>query len=132
MRRIALLGLLLLLPACQTLGGNPFDGIGGFFGDTASYRLNPNQPVGDAPNLLRVMGKPVEQPALTPEPGDVWPGPVAPEPTLQDIERQQNQMGNPEAPPTGRPMPRGKAIAVLSTSPRPPAWPAWPTLHALH
>ena len=91
MRRFALLGLTLLLPACQTMVGNPLDGAGGFIADTHTFHLNPNRPVGEAPNVLRVEGRQVDQVPLTPEPGDVWPGPIAPEPTLQDIERQQNQ-----------------------------------------
>ena len=124
MRRIALLGLTLLLPACQTMVGSPLAGAGGFLGDTMTYHLNPNQPIGNSPNMLRAMGRQVEEPPLTPEPGDVWPGPVAPEPTLQDIQRQQNQeLENPlQTPPPG-PAPRGS-----STPPGPP--PALPTFPA--
>jgi hypothetical protein len=92
MRRIALLGLTLLLPACNYVG-NPLAGGAGFIADTHTYHLNPNRPVGDAPNMARVEGRQVEQPPLLTEPGDVWPGPIAPEPTLQDIERQQNLSG---------------------------------------
>jgi hypothetical protein len=128
MRRIALLGLTLLLPACQDYVGNPIAGAGGFLGDTMNIHLNPNAPVGNAPNLLRAAGRQVEQPPLTPEPGDVWPGPVAPEPTLQDIQRQQNQqeLGNPEQPPPSRPMPRGS-----STPPGPaPELPPFPAPQA--
>jgi hypothetical protein len=104
MRRIALLGLTLLLPACQTLVGSPVAGAGGFIADTHTYHLNPNRPAGDAPNMLRSEGRNAEQEPLTPEPGNVWPGPSAPEPTLQDIQREQNQSEMIEPPPS-RPAP---------------------------
>ena len=89
MRRMTLLGLTLLLPACQSYVGNPFDGFGGFIGDTHSFHGNPNRPVGNSANMLRVEGKDVEQEPLTPEPGNVWPRPAAAEPTLQDLQREQ-------------------------------------------
>lgn len=91
MRRLAPLALVLLLPACATLVGNPFDGAGKAIGDTQTFQLNPNRPLGDAPNLLRVLGKPADEAPLQTEPGNVWPGPVAPTPTLQDLERTQSQ-----------------------------------------
>ena len=49
---------------------------------------NPNLPAGDSENMRRVMGQDVEVPALNPEPGDIWPGPLPPEPTLQELEQQ--------------------------------------------
>jgi hypothetical protein len=120
MRRIALLGLTLLLPGCQTLVGSPLDGSGKFITDTQTYRLNPNRPTGDSPNMLRAMGKQVDQQPLTPEPGDVWPGPVAPEPTLQDIQRQQNQLESPGQPLPQRPLPRGSSTPPGPASTLPP------------
>ena len=59
---------------------------------------NPNMPAGDSENMRRVMGEQVEAPPLTPEPGDIWPGPLPPEPTLQDLEQQ----GEPSRSPSGR------------------------------
>jgi hypothetical protein len=126
MRRIALLGLTLLLPACQTMVGNPLNGAGGFVGDTETYRLNPNRPVGASPNMARVMGKQVDTAPLTTEPGDVWPGPIAPEPTLQDIERQQNQSELTGQPPPPRPPRHGSAVPPGS----PPALPPGPAPQA--
>jgi len=128
MRRFALLGLTLLLPACQTMVGNPLDGAGGFIADTHTFHLNPNRPVGEAPNVLRVEGRQVDQVPLTPEPGDVWPGPIAPEPTLQDIERQQNQSlinGQPE--PT-RPTRRPSSVPPLPSESLAPTPTPQPTL----
>jgi hypothetical protein len=109
MRRIALLGLTLLLPACQSYVGNPFDGFGGFIGDTHTFRLNPNRPVGDSPNMLRAEGKEVDQEPLTPEPGNVWPRPASPEPTLQDLERGQPQPDTGVQPAPQRPVTRGSS-----------------------
>jgi hypothetical protein len=129
MRRTALLGLMLLLSACQNYVGSPLAGGGGFLGDTFGLRSNPNQPVGQAPNMLLAMGKQVEQQPLTPEPGDVWPGPVAPEPTLQDIQHQQNQPPE-NLPPAPHPQPRGSstppgpASVVLPQPGQPVASPA--------
>ncbi len=125
MRRIALLGLTLLLPACQTMVGSPLSGAGGFVGDTETFHLNPNLPVSTAPNVARVEGKQVNEAPLTPEPGDVWPGPITPEPTLQDIERQQNQSPtNGQLPP---PLPARRG-AVPPGSP-PPSTQVYPTPH---
>ncbi len=90
MRRLALLALVLLLPACQTLVGSPFDGAGKAISDTETFTINPNRPQGDAPNLLRVEGKPVDEAPLQTEPGNIWPGPLPPPPTLEDLERTQS------------------------------------------
>ena len=107
------------LPCCcrlaSTYVGNPFDGFAGFIGDTHTFTLNPNRPGGDAPNMLRAEGKDVQQEPLTPEPGNVWPGPAAPEPTLQDLQRQQNLTEPGVQPEEPRTAPRGS-----STPPGPP------------
>jgi hypothetical protein len=94
MRRFGLLCLKLALP---TLGlsacgyaSSPFTGFGGFIGDTHTTSLNANRPVGDSENIRRVVGRTVEMAPLEAEPGNIWPGPPPPEPTLEDIERQQN------------------------------------------
>ncbi len=132
MRRMTLLGLTLLLPACQSYVGNPFDGFGGFIGDTHSFHGNPNRPVGDSANMLRVEGKDVEQEPLTPEPGNVWPRPAAAEPTLQDLQREQPAPDlNGQPPPPSRPIPRGSSTPPAAppeltppepaTQPPPPA-----------
>ena len=82
MRRIALLGLTVLLSGCAS----PFDGFSGFISDTHTFTANRNAPVSPAENVRRVRGEePVIAPLL-PEPGDVWPGPPKPIPTLADIQ----------------------------------------------
>jgi hypothetical protein len=56
--------------------------------------------------MQRVMGNEVTVPPLLTEPGDVWPGPIPPEPTLSDIEREQNQeMQQQQGQPLGEPSP---------------------------
>jgi hypothetical protein len=80
MRRIALLGLFLLLTGCGTDFGH-------FLGDTHTFRANPNMPPGDSENLRRVAGEDATQPVLTPEPGNIWPPPAGPMPTLMDLEK---------------------------------------------
>ena len=79
MRRIAFTCLCLVLSGCgyNTWWNPPF-----------TSGSNPNFPAGDSENMRRVVGEQVDLPALTTEPGDIWPGPLQPEPTLQDIERQ--------------------------------------------
>jgi len=107
MRRIALTCLCLALPGCgySTWSDPPF-----------STGRNPNRPVGDSENMRRAMGEQIEANPLTPEPGDVWPGPIQPPPTLQDIERQ-GLMGQVERPVPGSPEAMGQAPNL----PPPPA-----------
>ena len=90
MRRLVPLGLLLAMTGCGQYASSPFVGFGGFIGDTHTVYRNPNRPPGNAENMLRVMGQPVTDEPLTPEPGNVWPGPLPPQQTLQDIEKSNN------------------------------------------
>ncbi|MEJ0019658.1 MAG: hypothetical protein WDN25_24510 [Acetobacteraceae bacterium] len=90
---------------------------------------NPNRPAGDSENMRRVMGDQIEVPALTPEPGDIWPGPLPPATTLQDLERdgltpepQRPVPGSPDyryQPPNLPPPPatRGSSTPPGSTQP---------------
>ena len=77
MRPIALSGLTLtlLLGGCGNTWWNP--------PLTGGY--SPNAPVGDSVNMGRVMGQNPLPPALETEPGDIWPGPLPPSPTIGDI-----------------------------------------------
>jgi hypothetical protein len=108
MRRIALACLCLSLPGC---------GYGTWSNPPFTTGHNPNRPVGDSENIRRAMGEQVEAKPLTPEPGDVWPGPIQPPPTLQDIE-QQGLLGQPERPVPGSPAFQGQQPPDL---PPPPA-----------
>jgi len=104
MWRIALLSLALTLSGCgyKTWWNPPFTG--GF---------NPNMPVGDSENMRRVEGyKSTTEPLLT-EPGDIWPGPLPPPPTLKDLESAGGIAPQPEAPVPGSPLSRGGAAAPV-------------------
>ena len=99
MRQLVFLGLLVPLAGCgfNTWHDLPFT-TGG----------NPNAPQGDSENMRRAMGEPGNIEPLTPEAGDVWPGPIKPPPTLQVLE---NQNGEPQQtqplPPVGSSTPPG-------------------------
>ena len=117
MRRIALLGLVLLLPGCA--------GFGDFLGDTVTYGTNPNSPLVNSENGRRVLGLDTSTEPLAPEPGNVWPEAIAATPTLQDLEKQGNAQ-QPTAPPTPSGPPylpdhrqprRGSSTPPGSTSP---------------
>ena len=110
MRRIASFVLLLTLGGCgyNTWWNPPF---------TAGS--NPNAPVGNSETMRRVMGQTVQVTPLTPQPGDVWPGPLPPTPTLQDLEQQSNLQPLPEQPPPGAPLTRG-TVSGMRQPPAPP------------
>ena len=77
MRLAASLPLLLLLSGCN--------GFGSFLGSTFSINGDPNRPEHAAENMQRANGA---QPTPTPipvAPGNVWPGPIQPLPSLADI-----------------------------------------------
>ena len=109
MRRFTVLVLLLSLAGCgyNTWWNPPF---------TTGY--DPNRPAGDAPNIHRVMGEPMETAPLNPEPGDIWPGPVKPELTLQELQ-QQGTLGTPPALPDLGASPRQAAPPATPPSPPP-------------
>jgi hypothetical protein len=135
MRPIAPLGLTLTLALSLCGCGNtwwnpPF---------TGGY--NPNLPVNDSDNMRRVMGQDAPTATLESEPGDIWPGPLPPSPTLRDIDTQSN-IGSagqqPDYPNSG-----GRGSAALpapypargSSSPPPPVsadQPAVPTRPLTH
>ena len=124
MRRLALLLPTLLLPACSYVG-SPFVGFGGFVADTHTLDRNATMPNGSSENVQRSIGADVPADPLLPEAGNVWPGPVAPEPTLADIEKQQNQeMQQNEQP---RQAPRGSSTPPGNVTPQPRPAPAPPT-----
>ena len=82
MRRFALLGVVLSVAGCS--------GFGQFLSDTHSFQGNPNMPQGDSENMKRARGMDAAVPPLTPEPGNVWPPPAGPMPTLMDLEKASN------------------------------------------
>jgi hypothetical protein len=68
---------------------------------------SPNTPVTTSVNMSRVKGREVAVTPLTTQPGDIWPGPLPPPTTLQDLERQ-SPTGS-EAPTRGSPLNRSGA-----------------------
>lgn len=124
MRRFVLLVPILLLPGCT--------GFGTFL--THAFSVpgdNPNRPAVDSENVRRAFGRPNDVEPLKPETGNVWPGPQGPDPTLTDIERQQNSgpargfaptdvPGAAPGLPAGRqPRPTGSSTPPGSVEPRP-------------
>ena len=80
-KRIAPLGLLLALAGC---------GYNTWWNPPLTSGSNPNLPVDPSENMTRVMGGVAAETPLLPEPGDIWPGKIASEPTLQDMENDQS------------------------------------------
>src|SRR5579883_1134875 len=96
MRRIAFTCLCLALSGC---------GYNTWYQPPFTSGTNPNKPVGDSENMRRVEGEDVSVAPLTPEPGDIWPGPITPTPTLQDLEQQSGGLQpGPERPAPGSPL----------------------------
>lgn len=93
MRRSALLCLVVAAPSF--LAG--CTGTGVFFDHTFSFfGANPNTPAGNSEMMQRLRGEPVPIQPLLPEAGNVWPGPQQPDPTLQEIEREQGNGPRPD------------------------------------
>jgi hypothetical protein len=110
MQRIAFLVVVLALSGCgyKTWSTQPFTG-----------GANPNLPVGDSENLLRARGQePVVEQLIT-EPGDIWPGPLPPAPTLQDLVSTGGLTRQPEQPVPGSPLSRGLVPGSPSPNPAP-------------
>jgi hypothetical protein len=125
MWRIALLGLVVSVSGCST---------GAWTNAPFTTGTNPNRPVGSSENLRRAMGENVPVQPLTPEPGDIWPGPLPPPVTLQDVEKQSNLQPQPEQPVPGspnamggqrqgRPVPRGSSTPPGNAQPGLPPLP---------
>ena len=108
MRRIASLTLALTLSGCgyKTWWNPPF-----------TVGSNPNLPLSDSENMARVQGHEPDVAPMTTEPGDIWPGPLAPPPTLKDLESTGGLTSQPEAPEPGSPLSRGTAAPYPSPNP---------------
>ncbi len=111
----ACLGLLLLLAGCS--------GFGSFLGSTFSINGDPSQPVGAAENLQRSNGATVVATTpITTQPGDVWPGPIKPLPSLADIAKTLPEaQGTPVLPPVPvnppEPIPARNPSPTVATPP---------------
>src|SRR6195952_1469093 len=108
MQRIVLLVSVLILGGCgYKTWWNP--------GFTAGY--DPNLPQSESENTYRVRGQDPSVPLLTTEPGNIWPGPLAPPPTLKDLETTGGMTPQPEAPVPGSPLSRSTGASVQSERP---------------
>lgn len=65
-------------------------GVGNYVDSTVNPFGDPNAPQGYALNMQRARGSDVAVQPIRPEPGDVWPGPVKPVPTLSEIQQHMN------------------------------------------
>ena len=112
-------------PVCQSFVGSPFDGFGGFFGDTQTFASNPNRPLGNTPNMLRADGEEVDVEPLTAESGNVWPGTGSRRPDAagpaSTSRTSPTRPRQPPLPPAAHPQPRGSSTPPGSAMPPPPA-----------
>lgn len=87
MRLTALLGTM-MFPTVLFLGG--CSGLGKFLGDTITLPgMNPTMPFGVSENADRARGQQPAEPPILPNPGNVWPGPPAPLPSLNQASHAQ-------------------------------------------
>lgn len=130
-----------LMPALLTVAGchyasSPVVGFGGFIGDTHTFNRNPNLPPGSDETMLRSQGRDLAMQPLLPEGGNIWPGPPPPEPSLEDIQKEQNveqPLPAPNVPPGGTtvaPSPGFTPPPNFNTAP-PPRLPPTPAPQAL-
>lgn len=75
--------------ALMALGLSGCSGLGHFTEDTFTLPgANPNKPAGVSENIERVQARSVNESPVVPEPGNVWPGPPQPFPTLSQVEHE--------------------------------------------
>ena len=82
--------LTLAVPGAMALLLSGCAGVGNYLGSTLNPFGDPNAPKGYALNMQRARGNDVAVAPILPQPGDVWPGPVRPVPTLSDIQQHMN------------------------------------------
>ncbi len=125
------------LGGCQRYAGNPLAGFGPFVAQThTTARADGASPGGDE-TMLHAQGyaSPAVDPLL-PEPGNVWPGPIPPEKSLTDIQREQNNeqlkidQANPAPAPARRPRGSSTPPGAIQTAPAAPPRAASPGITA--
>ncbi|MGC9269600.1 hypothetical protein [Acidiphilium sp.] len=84
------LAVSLVVPGTLALMLSGCAGVGNYLETTVNPFGNPNAPAGDSLNMQRARGNDVAVAPILPQPGDVWPGPVRPVPTLNDIQQHMN------------------------------------------
>lgn len=101
MRKTLVLGLALLLTGCTSERQ--------FFRESLWPFGNPNAPVATSETAQRALGQSPPVTVLQPQPGDVWPGPVQPMPTLSQVQANSN-------------LPLGEGYTPSLPSPYPPGY----------
>lgn len=96
MWRLALLGLCLGLSGCGFSSWRELPFVAG---------QDPYMPAGASENLQRAQGIPVNVQPLSPEPGNVWPGQIQAEPTLESLEKGGTEVPGQATPPALPPVP---------------------------
>lgn len=120
------------LGGCQRYAGSPLVGFGPFIAGTHSTDRPDDALAGRDETMRHAQGFSSSIDPLLPEPGNVWPGPLPPDKSLNDIQREQNSeqaridQAAPAPPPPAAPrrQPRGSSTppGSVQTSPsEPPA-----------
>ena len=78
---------------------------------------NQNWPVDESENMRRVLSDRFTAETITTEPGNIWPDPLPPPPTLKDMEATGGLISQPEAPVPGSPLSRGTEKPSPSPNP---------------
>ncbi|MCF3947929.1 hypothetical protein [Acidiphilium iwatense] len=89
-RSVTTRSLCLAVPGAMALLLSGCAGVGNYLDSTINPFGDPNAPQGYALNMQRVRGNDVAVQPIRPQPGDVWPGPVRPVPTLSEIQQHMN------------------------------------------
>ncbi len=102
MRKTLVLGTALLLSGCVSEQHAGRDLLWPFG--------NPNAPAATSETAQRALGNAPQIAVIQPQPGDVWPGPVQPMPTLSQVQKNANlPLGQGYVPSLPSPYPPGKA-----------------------
>jgi len=108
MRRLASVTFILALSGC---------GYNTWWNPPLTGGYSPNRPTSESENMRRVLGDISTVEPMTTEPGDIWPGPLPPAPTLKDLEATSGLTPQPEAPVPGSPLSRSGTEPSPSPNP---------------
>ena len=102
MRKTLVLGMALLLSGCATERT--------YFIQSFMPFGNPNAPAATSETAQRALGRSPQVAVIVAQPGDVWPGPVQPMPTLRQVQQNSNlPLGQGYTPSLPSPYPPGQS-----------------------